>query len=265
MTKEDYEEQCCCGNNGGTIPSGRVLEKLDEYFASNDYAGAERHLSYWMNEARQLNDRHGLLLLSNECIGYYRKCENRDKALAFAESAISIAKEMGLDDSVTMGTTYINAATAYSAFGEYDKAIALYGHAKTIYEKTLPATDRRLGGLYNNMALAVMASGDLKQAEELFGKALSVMESIDGGETGAAITYCNLADLVAKDRGETDGEELIGEYLEKAMKILDGISDRKDGEYAYACEKCAPTFGHYGYFVYEKILGERARSIYEGH
>lgn len=263
--REDYTEKCCCAASTATVPTDRVLGKLDRFFAADDYDGAEKHLLYWVNEAKNLGDEHGLLLLSNECIGLYRKRGDRDKALGFSRSVLDLCAEMGLEDSVTMATAYINAATAHTAFGESDKALGLYEKAQELYEKYLPQGDERLGGLYNNMGLAVAALGDVQRAYGLYEKALAVMTSVRGGETGVAITYCNLADLAAKERGDVDAEEQIGIYLEKAMAALDSASDRRDGAYAYACEKCAPTFGYYGYFIYEETLDGRARSIYEGN
>ena len=34
------------------IPQQRVIEKMDAYMSRRDYAGAERHLLYWLEEAR---------------------------------------------------------------------------------------------------------------------------------------------------------------------------------------------------------------------
>ena len=59
-------------------------------------------------------------------------------------------------------------------------------------------------------------------------------------------------------------EEKIAEYIEKAQALLDIGKERLDGEYAFACEKCATVFGYYGYFYYENELKERSRRIYEG-
>ena len=49
IKKEDYAEPCCPFEKPDavkTIPVRRVLDKLDEYFARDDAAGAERHLNY---------------------------------------------------------------------------------------------------------------------------------------------------------------------------------------------------------------------------
>ncbi len=258
---EDYQERCCSVDTI-SIPSDRVIDRLNGYLAADDYAGAERHLTYWLNEATELGDVRGVMLIDGELIGLYRKLGNKDKALEFSQKAVELATAH-FADSVTLATTYVNAATAHNAFGNTATALEMYEKARELYEKLLEPQDERLGGLYNNMALAVLASGDIERARTLFVKALGIMERVDGGETGVAITYCNLADLAAAEFGEVDGESRIADCLEKAMRVLDGASDRTDGDYAYACEKCAATFGYYGYFVYEKTLSDRARSIYE--
>lgn len=78
-----------------------------------------------------------------------------------------------------------------------------------------------------------------------------------------AITYCNLADLVCAEVGMTEGEARIEAYLNQAEQLLDTESLPRNGYYAFVCEKCAPAFGYYGYFLTEQELSARAREIYE--
>ena len=54
------------------VPQQRIIEKMDEYMSRRDYAGAERHLLYWLEEAAQGQDLRGQLLIRNELIGHYR-------------------------------------------------------------------------------------------------------------------------------------------------------------------------------------------------
>jgi hypothetical protein len=63
--------------------------------------------------------------------------------------------------------------------------------------------------------------------------------------------------------GLESADREIGELLKKASDALDSESNEKNGYYAFVCEKCAPTFGYYGYFLYENDLKERAKKIYE--
>ena len=61
LKKEDYVEPRCllCGDPLGEetkaspIPQQRIIEKMDEYMSRRDYAGAERHLLYWLEEVQE--------------------------------------------------------------------------------------------------------------------------------------------------------------------------------------------------------------------
>ena len=70
------------------IPQGRVVDKLDEYMSRRDYAGAERHLLYWLAEARQGGDLRGELTVRNELIGHCRKTGQREKAQENIDAAL---------------------------------------------------------------------------------------------------------------------------------------------------------------------------------
>jgi len=264
LKKEDYEEPCCPlkmkKTNVVSIPTRRVLDKLDEALNRNDYAEAERLLRYWLQEAENGGDEQGRLSILNEQVGLYRKLNREREALEAAASALSLCEELELKESITMGTTLINAATAYAAFGRFEQALPLYERAKTLYEALLSPDDERLAGLCNNMALTLLALEEYTRAEELFHNALYIMSRRSGGEADMAVTWCNLADLAAA-RGE--GEAAIGECLHKAQTLLDTPELERGGSYAYVCEKCAPVFGHYGYPLTEKTLLKRAKEIYE--
>ena len=39
----------------------------------------------------------------------------------------------------------------------------------------------------------------------------------------------------------------------------------RDGYYAFVCEKCAPAFEYYGWFLDAERLKQEAKRIYEGH
>ncbi len=93
-----------------SIPQERIIRKMDEYMSRRDYAGAERHLKYWLEEAKMGNDRRGELLIRNELVGHFRKTGNREEALQNGERALDLLKELGFEDSVSGGTTYVNMA-----------------------------------------------------------------------------------------------------------------------------------------------------------
>ena len=291
------------------IPQRRVIEKMNEYMSRRDYAGAERHLLYWLAEAELGRDLDGMLVLRNEMVGHYRKTGQRDKAMESAEEALSLLAELGLSDAIIAGTTYVNIATACNAFGEYGRSLELFEKARAVYEGSEYVQPQLLGGLYNNMALTCAALGRYKEALSLYEKALAVMAEVPDGELEQAITFLNMADVLEAQLGPEEGESRIFALVERAQELLesksreilgpdwpltdegggsgpaasDGAEASEDrdgadrdsalrgksreeraraGYFAFVCEKCAPTFDHYGYFLAAEALKETAERIY---
>ena len=172
------------------IPTQRVLEKLDEHLGRNDYDSAERHLLYWLDEAKDGRDKHGMLTVENELMGLYRKTNRKENALESVRKAFD-------------------------------------------------------------------------EAEDYYNKAINVMSNNKNGELEIAITYLNLCDLNEAKLGSEQSEKIIDEYIEKAYELLNRDYLPRNGYYAFVCEKCAPTFGYFGRFLYQKELSDRARCIYE--
>ena len=168
-----------------------------------------------------------------------------------------------MQDTVTAGTTWVNAGTVKEAFGDPVGGLVYFEMARDNYERNLPAGDGRLGGLYNNMALALATCGRYDEAQAMFRKALDVMAGQEHGELEQAITWLNMADAAEAALGPEQAEETVEEYLENAEALLNTESLPRNGYYAFVCEKCAPVFGHYGYFAMEADLRKRAKEINE--
>ena len=196
LSPEDYLEPQCVLCNQQTdaepvvrpIPQMRVQEKLDDYMSRRDYAGAERHLRYWLEEARAVRDLRGELMVQSELVGHYRKTGNKDMALAAGEAALGLLDALGFQGTRSAATTYVNVATAMCAFGEHEKALPLFEQAKEIYETSERISPDLLGGLYNNMALALTALGRYGEAMDLYDRAMEQMASVPGGVLEQAIT-----------------------------------------------------------------------------
>ena len=269
LNPEDYVEPRCplCveanGMSDKNIPVSRVIEKAGEYFSRNDYNGAERLYLYWIDEAYSNNDLRGAFSLSNELMGLYRKIGQKEKAFSRAKDAIELIDRLGISDTVSAGTAYVNAGTVYKAFGEAQKGIVLFEKALEIYEKNLKSNDDRLGGLYNNMALTLTDLGRYKEAFNKYQQALSVMKGVENGELEMAMTYLNLADLLVLQEGLENANEQICNYVSIAEKLINTPTLPKNGYYAFVCEKCAPTFLYYGFFATSEELQKRAKEIYE--
>ena len=103
------------------------------------------------------------------------------------------------------------------------------------------------------------------------------MGEAEHGELEQAITYLNMADaVVARARArvgtdaqasgafpDADCEAEVCKLLDTAYELLNTPSVPHDGYYAFVCEKCAPTFAYYGYFLADAELRKSAEAIYE--
>ena len=271
LKPEDYAEPRCllCDEPYGvtpevkSVPQGRIIDKMNEYMGRNDYAGAERHLLYWLNEALLGKDTRGELMIRNELVGHFRKTGNRDGAYENAAAALKLLEDLGFEGDRTAGVTYINIATAYNAFGDNEKSLETFLKAETTFEQMKAPESGLLGGLYNNMALTLSALGRFDEALLYYEKALKKMENVKNGELERAITYLNMADTYTASLGSEAAESKVYDLLDTAYDLLNCDSVPKDGYYAFVCEKCAPSFSYYGYFLAAKELNERAERIYE--
>lgn len=247
------------------VPQKRIIEKLEDYMSRRDYAGAEKHLLYWLEEAGAGNDLRGQLMIRNELTGHYRKAGNREKSLANAEEAVRLLSAAGMEGSITAGTTYINAATAMNAFGENEESIRYFEKAEKIYEAAGYQDAHLLGGLHNNMGLTLTALGRYAEAYAHFSRAMEIMRSVPDGILEMAVTCMNTAMTAEKEKGPEKGEKQINALLDQAYDLLNSPDVKHDGYYAFVCEKCAPGFSYYGYFLAAEELKRRAEEIYAGN
>ena len=234
-----------------------ILDELDRYLHRNDYASAEAFLLRKLPEA----DIPTEVLLRNELMGLYRKLGRREEALDMVAAALALIDRQRLSRNLGAATTFLNAATVYKAFGLAERALPLFERARELYEVNLSPSDSRLGGLYNNMGLALVDLGRFEEAKTLYRKAITIMEPTENDPLEVAITLLNLASAAEAELGLQEAEDAITDYLTRAESLLEN-HPRKDGYYAFVCEKCASVFGYYGWFVTQRTLTEQAERIY---
>ncbi len=270
LEPEDYLEPACllcmdetAYRRGSSIPLGRVFGKLDEHLNKKDFEGALRHLNYWLGEAKREKDDGGRLSVLNELMGLYRREGLYSQALEKAEEAELLLINGEFEELAVAGTTYLNIATVMKAAGQAEKAFDFYVKAEKNYLLHIPLTDKRFGGLYNNMALALVDLCRYEEALVDYNKALKVMEKEEHGCLECAVTYLNMANLYEAQMGFEKAEKRITECVFTAKELLDTKDLPQNGYTAFVYEKCAPTFGYYGYFLWEEELRERAGKIYE--
>lgn len=266
LKKEEYVIRPCtsCGNNARLVDLNRIRKKLDDLFDKKDFDEAERLINYWLKEVNNVNDYRTELELQNEYIGFLRKLGRGDEAITHAKRCDELIDMLGLSQNVSGATIYLNIATVYKAFGKSDIAVSYFLKAKQVYDNNLKAGDKLFSGLFNNMALALVDIGQFDAAEKLYREAIDIILKYNDGELDAAISYLNLADLYFK-KYKTDPSDDYTKYnndIEKncllAWKLLNKNDTNRDAYYRFVCEKCAPSFGFYGYFIFEKELKKRA-------
>ena len=242
--------------------TGIVIYSVDGY---EDLA-----LEQFTNELYDTKNYQKTQLISNELIAagdpVYKLSTEEDWSIVIStdkEKADELVKNLSLGGSITAATVCLNAATVCEAFDRPREALERYSEAKSIYEDFLPPGDARLGGLYNNMALACVSLKEYDQARELYQKAIEIMSALPGGKPETAITYLNLANAAEAQQGLENASEFITDCLQKAENLLLDESNALDGNYAFVCEKCAPTFEYYGWFMTAKEIKRRSDEIYE--
>lgn len=253
----------CSKESYDVVPIMRIMQKLDELFDKNDLRAVGELLEYWEREARILHDDRGLLEILNEEIGYFRRTGNKERGISAVNEAFDLIKALGADSSESSGTIYLNGATTMKAFGETVSAMQYYEKAKEIYEKHLSSNDYRLAAYYNNVSSAYKELNRVDEAEKSCYNAISILEKSGDKYNGEiAVTYVNLAHLYY----DSDNfDDRVYSCMDRAWELLSSEKNVQDGNFAFLCSKCYPSFGYFGYFDFEKKLKAIVERIYEGN
>ncbi|MBR3288217.1 MAG: tetratricopeptide repeat protein [Lachnospiraceae bacterium] len=255
---------CSACSNPVPIDMERIKRKLDIHFDKKEFDQAERLINYWIVEAKNGNNPRAELELQNEYMGFLRKLNRRTDAISHAERAATLVRELKLDRTVGGATVFLNVATVYKAFGNANAAMSYFNKTREVYEQNLKDDDKLFAGLYNNMALAAVDMKQYDAAENFYKKAIEIMKKIQDGELDAAISYLNYADLLyAKYKNDVSEDyskysDKIEEFVNEAWNLLNTETIPHDEYYRFVCDKCAGSFGFYGFFLYEKELRKRA-------
>ncbi len=248
----------CSKEKQDKVPVLRVINKLDEYFSVNDLKGAEELLNYWVDEAQRLEDSSGFLSMLNEQVGLYRRLNDSEKGLKAVEYALSLINEKNFYSSA-VATIYINCATTLKAFGKVSEGLPYYKKAEQMYLELNENDNFKYASLYNNMASAYAEIGKFKLSEESYVKAIDILTKTGSNEGEIAVSYVNLAHLYFEN---DPFNEKVGECMELAWDKLNSAHISHDGNFAFICSKCAPSFEYFGYFQKSEKLKNEAEKIY---
>ncbi len=256
---QDFECESCSNEPTDRINIQRFFAKLDELFSRNDLPSAGRLMDYWEHDARALGDERGLLEVLNEETGYFRRTGEKEKAEKAISEALALTEKLGLSETVSGATIYVNCATTMKAFGEAEKALPYYEKTRLVYEKNLEKGDFMLAALYNNTALALADLGRTAEAEEHFLLAIETLKAGGSHNGEIAVSYVNLAQLYYG----AGINEKIPSALESGWEYLSSENNPHDGNFAFICSKCAPAYRDFGQIQRADILFNTAKEIYE--
>lgn len=255
------------------------FEELDSYFDKNEVEKIDGFLTASLTLAKEEEDYAAYISICNEMIGFYRSISAFEKAYTAAEDVLLLMEELKLEDTEHFATTLLNAATAYSAAGDYAQALRLYRQAMQIYERLLPAEDYRWAGLYNNMSIMLEKSDENEEAVECGKKALAIIEKQPGNEAQTATTLTNLALVYFKLSENEEAKQCLvraislfeqgtGEPNEHYSGALAGMGEAcfRDGEYekslSYYERALEDVKRHYGENMSYGILCENCAAVY---
>ena len=250
----------CSKEPSNTISIMRFIEKLDDYFARNDIIGASRHINFWEEEARNINDHKGLLTILNEEIGFFRRTNEKEKGIKAVKEAIKIIEENNLSGNVSAANIYVNAATTLKAFDNAKESLIYFSIAEKTYENNGKQNAYEYAALLNNKASAYCDLNMYDDSEKCYNKAVEILKQEGKHDGDIAISFISLAQLVfSKD---TSLNAQIEGYLDLAWEYLNSPRQNRDWSYAFILTKCAPSFRFFKREDEAKALEEVAKEIY---
>ncbi|MCH5197880.1 MAG: tetratricopeptide repeat protein [Oscillospiraceae bacterium] len=243
-----------------SIDVRQFISQLDSCFNAGDSKAAKECISYWEKAARESGDNRGLLAVLNEAVGFYRRAKKKGKALAAMEESLLLVEKLELSNVLSGATIYINAATTLSFFGDAEGGLRLYDKAAVCYEEANKTNSYEYAALLNNRAGTLYSQKRFSEAEKDWLLAIDILKKLGGYDSDIAISFVMLAHL-AFDTGDPDS--LIETLLDCAWEYLNSNNQPKDGNYAYALRKCAPSFEFFQRPLEARALRDVAREIYD--
>lgn len=234
------------GKKGQTdmgIDVTRFINKLDDHLARNDMKGAKECLSFWESEARRVGDDRGLLTVLNESVGFFRRASKKDRALNYMEECLSLIDKLGLSESISGATVFINSATTMSFFGQEEEALKLYDRAALCFVKAGMTESYEYASLLNNKAATLYGLLRYDEAKKDWLEAIDILKKTGFHDGEIAISLLMLAHLTF-DIDDTAYEK-VESLLDEAWEYLNSDNQPKDKRYAEVLRKCVPSFEYF--------------------
>ena len=166
-----------------------------------------------------------------------------------------------------LGGLYNNMALTCTALGRYEEAMGLYEEAVRVMAD-VPDGELEQAITFLNMADTVEAQQGPEEGESrIFGlveRAQELLEDKGREILGAGWIPADEDGADGSEEEDTDGTSAGGAGNDSGSALRGKSREERAriGYYAFVCEKCAPTFDHYGYFLAAEELKETAERIY---
>jgi len=159
-----------------------------------------------------------VLSILNEQIGFYRRINEKEKAIKAANEAIYIIEENNLNNSVGAATVYINVATTMKAFDYAKESLYYFSRAEDVYNNNGKQSDYEYAALLNNKAASLLDLEMYADAKSCYNKAVEILKKEGKHDGDKAISFVSLAQLVFLKDSSAYIE--IEEYLDLAWDYL---------------------------------------------
>lgn len=194
-----------------------TLKEYDAMFGVKPIGEIEAFLDRKVGEARSERDREALLALLNESVGLARNMRLREKALALCSELLELAGTLESMDAAQYATVLLNVGTAYSVFGRYEGAEALFKEAEGLLNASPAENGYRLASLYNNWSMLYVQQERFADSVAMQKKALALIDGFEGMAEEKATSRSNIASILLRQY-EAERESAL---LDEAERLLD--------------------------------------------
>jgi len=220
------------------------FQGLDRIASAENKEAVIAYLERSLAEAENEGDRHAVVSILNEMMGFFRSISRYAEALGLAKRAVGLMQELGYEDTVAYGTTLLNCATAYRTSGDNVTALEMFIEALGIFSRHVAPDDYRLAGLYNNIGAIYEETGRYEAALDMLQMAADILEKHADMRSHAATVQSNLALILfklnrdAEAKSALDRSQALFRQEEKNGKAGQRLSPHYAAALAGAGEAC---------------------------
>ncbi len=246
----------------GRINVSRFISKLDGYLKKNQLDSAVETVLYWEKEAADLNDLKGLLSVLNEGLGLFRRVNDKEKGLGYAQKVIELLGYEDLAGSISRATICINLATTLKAFGRAEEGLVYYEKAEQAYKEKFRTETYEYAALLNNKSSTLIDFKRFDEAEKSLKTAIEILDKEGLHDGDIALSYLSLAHLT--DDMDDTAIERVENYIDTAWEYINSKRQKRDSDWAFALSKCIPSFKYFKRETEAEVLEELVAEIYGG-